>query len=260
MPGYIDNSSDLALFESYSQGRALGGEGLPNMSQFAQWSAVLDKRTCDWCGWADERVFNTVTEPYDPPTHHGCRCLIAYISNDEFPPNPDWGSGPPANSWPPGTYECSKGRLLTLAEAFGGCITGDLGKNPKPKTGKEVFIKADQEAGFSRIANRSEATEIQNAADGLAGVDKFSDISGAIKTTVDPTDLIASQDIISVNKVNELIKSGEFLKTSDVVGDGVLVLQKGGELFLVDGHHRAIAAFREVIDFEVWIIDIAKLA
>ncbi len=205
-------------------------------------------------------MFNTVTEPYDPPTHHGCRCLIAYISNDEFPPNPDWGSGPPANSWPPGTYECSKGRLLTLAEAFGGCITGDLGKNPKPKTGKEVFIKADQEAGFSRIANRSEATEIQNAADGLAGVDKFSDISGAIKTTVDPTDLIASQDIISVNKVNELIKSGEFLKTSDVVGDGVLVLQKGGELFLVDGHHRAIAAFREVIDFEVWIIDIAKLA
>ena len=108
MPGYIDNSTDLALFESYSQGRALAGadplQVLNNMSKFAQWSAVLDKRTCDWCGWADERVFNTVTEPYDPPTHHGCRCLIAYISNDEFPPTEDWGSGPPTASWPPGSY------------------------------------------------------------------------------------------------------------------------------------------------------------
>ncbi len=102
MPGYIDNSSDLALFESYSQGRALAGESLPNMSQFAQWSAVLDKRTCDWCGWADMRIFNTVTEPYDPPTHHGCRCLIAFISKEEFPPTATWGTGPPKNVWPPG--------------------------------------------------------------------------------------------------------------------------------------------------------------
>ncbi len=102
MPGYIDNSSDLALFESYSQGRALAGDALPNISRFAQWSAVLDKRTCDWCGWADERVFDTTVEPYDPPTHHGCRCLIAYISKDEFPPTATWGNGPPANNWPPG--------------------------------------------------------------------------------------------------------------------------------------------------------------
>ncbi len=102
MPGYIDNSSDLALFESYSQGRALAGDALPNISRFAQWSAVLDKRTCDWCGWADERVFDTTVEPYDPPTHHGCRCLIAFISKDEFPPTADWGSGPPKSSWPPG--------------------------------------------------------------------------------------------------------------------------------------------------------------
>ncbi len=103
MPGYIDNSSDLALFESYSQGRALAGQ-FPNISEFAQWSSVLDKRTCDWCEWADEKVFNTVTEPYDPPTHHGCRCLIAYISKDEFPPSPNWGVGPPKDVWPPGSY------------------------------------------------------------------------------------------------------------------------------------------------------------
>ncbi len=103
MPGYIDNSSDLALFESYSQGRALGGQ-FPNISNFAQWSSVLDKRTCDWCEWADEKVFDHTVEPYDPPTHHGCRCLLAFISRDEFPPSPNWGVGPPKDVWPPGSY------------------------------------------------------------------------------------------------------------------------------------------------------------
>ena len=109
MPGYIDNSSDLALFESYSQGRQLPATALagqfPNLSEFAQWSSVLDKRTCDWCEWADEKVFNHKTEPYDPPTHHGCRCLIAYISKDEFPPSDNWGVGPPKDVWPPGSYK-----------------------------------------------------------------------------------------------------------------------------------------------------------
>ena len=104
MPGYIDNSSDLALFESYSQGRALAGQ-FPNISEFAQWSSVLDKRTCDWCEWADEKVFNHKTEPYDPPTHHGCRCLVAFISKDEFPPSENWGVGPPKDVWPPGSYK-----------------------------------------------------------------------------------------------------------------------------------------------------------
>ncbi|KKM73284.1 hypothetical protein LCGC14_1412030 [marine sediment metagenome] len=103
MPGYIDNSTDLALFESYSQGRALAGARLTNLSRFAQWSALLDSKTCDWCSWADMRVFDTTIEPYDPPMHHGCRCLVAYITKDEFPPEQTtWGVGPPRNVWPPG--------------------------------------------------------------------------------------------------------------------------------------------------------------
>lgn len=105
MAGYIDNSTDLALFESYSQGRALAGASLTNLSRFAQWSALLDDRTCDWCSWADLRVFDTNIEPYDPPMHHGCRCLVANITKDEFPPKADWGKGPPSDVWPPGTYK-----------------------------------------------------------------------------------------------------------------------------------------------------------
>lgn len=142
MPGYIDNSTDLALFESYSQGRAASGTNLLGVTQFAQWSSVLDKRTCDWCGWADERVFNTVTEPYDPPTHHGCRCLIAYIGTDEFPPTADWGAGPPKDVWPPGSTD--KTRTPVLREA------GKAVK-PPPSGGVPLLAADDLDELLSRM-------------------------------------------------------------------------------------------------------------
>lgn len=102
MAGFIENSSGDAAFDAYAQGRAVGAAKLQNLSNFAQWSALMDDKTCDWCAWADLRIFDTTIEPYYPPMHHGCRCIVAYITNDEFPPNPDWGDGPPPSSWPPG--------------------------------------------------------------------------------------------------------------------------------------------------------------
>jgi len=102
MPGYIDSTSDQALYEGYSQGRAFSGATMDGVSPFAQWSAVNDSKTCDFCGWADDRIFNTTVEPYDPPVHFGCRCIIAFIKINEFTPEADWGKGPPASSFPPG--------------------------------------------------------------------------------------------------------------------------------------------------------------
>lgn len=102
MPGNspLTRSLDQALYESYSQGRAHTGGILAG--NFAQWSAVNDTTTCDFCGWADERIFDIRTVPWDPPVHWGCRCLIAYIMDQEFTPDPDWGTGPPPSSYPPG--------------------------------------------------------------------------------------------------------------------------------------------------------------
>lgn len=130
MAGYIDNSSDLALFESYSHGRAFAGAAIPTLSRYAQWSALMDGKTCDWCAWADLRVFDTTIEPYDPPMHHGCRCIIAYIMHDEFPPTPDWGSGPPTDAWPPGSY--------------GNRIDPDIGMVPKPRLARpDLLVPGD---------------------------------------------------------------------------------------------------------------------
>ncbi len=102
MAGYIDTSADEALWGSYNGGRVNSGKQSTKVSNLAQWSALLDSKTCDFCSWADERIFDTSAEPYDPPMHFGCRCLIALILNSEFPPQPTWGKGPPSNSFPPG--------------------------------------------------------------------------------------------------------------------------------------------------------------
>ncbi len=102
MPGVIDNSTDDALWSSYNGGRVNVGKQSTKVSNLAQWSALLDSKTCDFCSWADERIFDTSIEPYDPPMHFGCRCLIALILKSELPPDPTWGKGPPDNAFPPG--------------------------------------------------------------------------------------------------------------------------------------------------------------
>lgn len=104
MAGYIDTTTDEALWTSYNGGRAGAANEHSKVSEMAQWSALLDAKTCDWCGWADERIFDTNIEPYDPPMHHGCRCIIALILASEFPPDPTWGKGPPDAAWPPGRF------------------------------------------------------------------------------------------------------------------------------------------------------------
>ena len=102
MPGYIDNSVADSLWGSYNVGRAGPATHVKSVL-YGQWSALMDNTTCDWCGWADERIFDTRIEPYSPPMHFGCRCIIGYIRRDEFSPGSTWGAGPPKSSFPPGS-------------------------------------------------------------------------------------------------------------------------------------------------------------
>ena len=125
MAGYIDGSTDEGLWSSYNGGRVTAGKQSTKVSNWAQWSALLDSKTCDWCGWADERIFNTGSEPYDPPMHHGCRCIIALILKDEFVPGGgSWGNGPPKSAWPPGR--------LNGADKTGKPTLRNLGKKKPP--------------------------------------------------------------------------------------------------------------------------------
>jgi hypothetical protein len=151
MPGYIESSADRALFESYNQGRAFAGASLDGIGPYAQWSAALDSKTCDWCGWADLRVFDTRIEPYDPPVHWGCRCIIAYIKSDEYTPEPDWSEGPPKQSFPPGTRGGTdrSGRPVVRGE----------GKSMKPSPNQEA---AARHASAWQEKFGSRATHIQD--------------------------------------------------------------------------------------------------
>lgn len=102
MSGYIDNSTSEALWSAYNGGRTAAGAEIPTVHHYAQWSSVMDGSTCDWCGWADERIFDTSINTFDPPMHWGCRCIIAHILRSEPKATLDWGDGPPPSSWPPG--------------------------------------------------------------------------------------------------------------------------------------------------------------
>ena len=122
MPGNspLSRTLDQALYESYSQGRAHSGGSLGGSK--AQWSAVNDSRTCDFCDYADLKIFDVKTGAWDPPVHWGCRCLIAYIRSDEFQPDLTWGGGPPDSAFPPGsiseTVKASSPKDRNLIEQF----------------------------------------------------------------------------------------------------------------------------------------------
>jgi uncharacterized protein with gpF-like domain len=53
-----------------------------------QWSAILDKDTCSLCEELDGKIFNInniEALSLEPPVHINCRCIIAYIGEDEMP-------------------------------------------------------------------------------------------------------------------------------------------------------------------------------
>lgn len=76
----------------------------------AQYSALLDRRTCDLCGELDEKVIpveHTDLARFTPPVHHNCRCVWVYITRDEEDFTPTWKTPTPS-----------------LVERFGGLVIG----------------------------------------------------------------------------------------------------------------------------------------
>lgn len=65
----------------------------------AQYSALLDRRTCEMCERLDETVIpieHTDLARFTPPVHHNCRCLWVWITTEEEDFTPTWVTPPPS--------------------------------------------------------------------------------------------------------------------------------------------------------------------
>lgn len=63
----------------------------------AQYSAILDKRTCALCERLDEQLIGIADrdyEKYTAPLHFNCRCVWIYVTADEVGFEPDWTGAP----------------------------------------------------------------------------------------------------------------------------------------------------------------------
>ena len=85
--------SSKALNVSRRDGIERGGVPLRG----AQYSALLDRRTCDLCRRLDETVIpvtHTDLARFTPPVHHNCRCVWVWITTDEADFAPTWETPP----------------------------------------------------------------------------------------------------------------------------------------------------------------------
>ena len=108
MASLIIKSLDDDFFEAYNEGRE--DEARFQGMDIGVWSAILDENACDYCLWADSRTFRVGEGVSPPPAHFGCRCVVAYFTEEmliedgvdidsEFLP---WGEAP-SDTLPPGT-------------------------------------------------------------------------------------------------------------------------------------------------------------
>lgn len=76
---------------NYSRAAAVERAGIPLAG--AQYSAILDRRTCELCEDLDEKVIaieSTDLSRFTPPVHHNCRCVWVWILRDEPDFTPTW--------------------------------------------------------------------------------------------------------------------------------------------------------------------------
>lgn len=76
---------------NYTRAAAVERGGIPLAG--AQYSAVLDRRTCDLCASMDEQIIpieHSDLARFTPPVHHNCRCLWVWITRDEADFTPTW--------------------------------------------------------------------------------------------------------------------------------------------------------------------------
>lgn len=82
--------------DAVNRGRNLAAKA--SGAKLAQYSAILDDRTCPLCEKLDGMI-GKLDDPdfrrFKPPLHHGCRCIWAYILPEEEPqPKPDFRKPP----------------------------------------------------------------------------------------------------------------------------------------------------------------------
>ena len=221
MAGYIDNSAGEALWSSYNGGRAASGAAIPTVHHYAQWSAVIDSGTCDWCKWADERIFDTDKETYNPPVHWGCRCLIGHIKRDEPKATLDWGKGPPDSAWPPGTKGGMKKGKPTLSNV--------PPKNKKPISKALDWVADSWKKQFSnKFARTGNATESRYAS---TYMELQTWERNALRELMDPS-LTVSQKNWAIERMDSFI--GQWTSASDKRLKGLAeVLARGSEDDLV---------------------------
>lgn len=76
---------------NHSRATLVQDSGIPLAG--AQYSAVLDRRTCSLCDKLDEKVIaieHTDLARFTPPVHHNCRCVWVWITTDEADFTPTW--------------------------------------------------------------------------------------------------------------------------------------------------------------------------
>lgn len=83
----LDDNSVIATANMVNVGR--NRAAIIAASKIAQYSAILDKRTCPLCKELDS-LYAEVGSPdhleFTPPIHHRCRCIWVYIGNEDTPP------------------------------------------------------------------------------------------------------------------------------------------------------------------------------
>jgi SPP1 gp7 family putative phage head morphogenesis protein len=105
-PG-IQSAATITVGESINVGRgatakAFGVKG-------AQWSAILDSKTCPLCEELDNKTISADNPDFDifrPPLHSHCRCILIYIGNNNTGEEYNWVT-------PPASLVKKHGHLIT---------------------------------------------------------------------------------------------------------------------------------------------------
>lgn len=93
-PG-IQSTATITVGDSINIGR--GSAARKAGVKGAQWSAILDQRTCPLCEELDGKKISVDNPDFDvfrPPLHQNCRCLLIYIGNNNTGEVYDWETPP----------------------------------------------------------------------------------------------------------------------------------------------------------------------
>lgn len=65
------------FFDAFNSGRE--AEASAQGLVYGIWSAIMDSGTCDFCAWADGKIFGISETHIVPPAHFGCKCIVSYV-------------------------------------------------------------------------------------------------------------------------------------------------------------------------------------